>query len=159
MSAIEVLGLFLELGGMAILVALTFAMYSVLNRERAKRIEALQLLVEARTEREEWRQTAQTNLEAWQHAVAKIVRQRADITDKMEQINSLMNGDRCCVEGHRYYTGHGISCPWCSAEEMRSSPVSMGGRRLTQREEAELIARCSVAAERLIIEDRAKSAI
>lgn len=87
------------------------SLYAKLHAERAKRIEAIQQLMEARAERDERQETATRNL-SWAMAF------RRSITDQDGKLDSLMNGDRRCVEGHRYHTGQGIRCPWCGAAEV-----------------------------------------
>lgn len=92
-------------------------LYAKLCAERAKRIEAIQKLLGVRAELEEWVSNADFNLRAWQVLTAKTAKLRQEMTAQAVQIDSMLHGDRCCVEGHRYYTGQGISCPHCSAEE------------------------------------------
>ncbi len=93
-------------------------LYAKLCAERAKRIGATVLLVEARRERDEWAETAHSQVGLIRLAVIKHAKQRHEITKQAEQIDALLNGDRRCVDGHRYYTGQGISCPHCQANEV-----------------------------------------
>lgn len=103
------------------LLAITFIcrLKGNLHAERAKRIEAIQHLMDARAERDEWQETSRGNLDARSKAVLNLVEYGAEsrklITKQAEQIDSLMNGDRRCVDGHRYYSG--ITCPHCGAQE------------------------------------------
>lgn len=96
-------------------------LYAKLHAERAKRIEAIQQLMEARAERDEWQVTARENLRAFVGTCATVAANGV-------QIDSLMNGDRRCVEGHRYFTGQGISCPWCSADEVPAEKCPQCGK-------------------------------
>lgn len=73
-------------------------------------------------ERDEWIDTAQANLLARGHHRATIAALKKEVTDQASHVDSLMNGDRRCVGGHRYYTGQGITCPHCAAEEASSIP-------------------------------------
>lgn len=64
-------------------------------------------------ERDEWTKTAWQANDANQQLAKMVVTNRKTITSQAETIDALMNGDRSCVKGHRYYTGSGISCPHC----------------------------------------------
>lgn len=48
---------------------------------------------------------------------ARCAAQSKVITELSVSHDALMHGDRRCVDGHRYYTGMGIQCPFCGAQE------------------------------------------
>lgn len=99
-------------------IAGVIRLYGKLAQERAKRIQAVQQVIEAREERDEWQETAYKNLEWWRKLVGRLAKSRHEATKQAEQIDSLLHGDRRCVNSHRYYTGQGISCPHCGAAEV-----------------------------------------
>lgn len=121
------------------------ALYGKLHAERAKRIEAVQQLMEARAERDEWQETSRHNLECWRilaktsgESVAAFF---ADNRKSAEQIDSLMNGDRRCVEHHRYHSGQGVSCPHCQAAEVDTFRRCQCGQPATMLDNGEWLCR------------------
>lgn len=74
------------------------------------------------TERDEWEKTAHFITAGVSKAWKANAKLRKEVTDQAARVDSLMNGDRHCVNSHRYYTGQGISCPHCGSDEVPNPP-------------------------------------
>ncbi len=99
------------------------------DRYRKLWIETGKRREDANNERQNWEITAKLATDSQRETLKTLMRYRTDYTRAMEVIDALMNGDRSCVKGHRYYTGQGISCPHCGAEENTPICILCGTRR------------------------------
>lgn len=98
--------------------AIGWTWYSNLRRAIKYRklwLKNTELLIDATTERDQWRKTAFGNHEAVAHEKSRRAALAKQCTDQAETIDALMHGDSVCDNWHRYYVGE--TCPHCGAKK------------------------------------------